>query len=542
MGRGDKKRHVMWATALKAQLIEQRAREQEPFNVIAFYQELQARYARLSEELRNTKKDRDRLIEQQRGLEEEAAAARQAAQGFILSSAKERELEERLHASSLQLSAALEQVNHLLKAEHELREARARLEELHQHRINADETITQLQTALAERSNTITVLKRENEALQTENAMQRQQFAKEKLENERLIPTVLNAKRMEAELRNEIVELQQRMLDLAAGNAQPHTPKNSHRELMFTEAEPGGVTAAACVAPSYIAFCNDDAHASEVHCVTVTDNGRQVWSGGAEKAIKGWDGNNGTPVGRFATPASTVCLDTKSTFLVAGCVDFTCRVWHLPTMRAQCQLTGHTEVVTSSYLTPDASKVFTASRDCTIKSWDLHKGALLHTSLCASSCYDLAVTVDRVCTAHFDNTVRLWDVRTGKSAGEIRELHDKAVTSVRISPDNTFCVTLSRDNTIKMVDLRMLKELHKFSDHRLSISSNLARLTLSPDGAFCAAGCTSGEVAVFNIRDLSAAPRFLTKGHTAPVICVCWSPDGRGLASTGLDKRVIFWR
>jgi autophagy-related protein 16 len=528
-----------WAAHLRRQLVDQRTAQHDSFLVVDFYTELQQRHRSMLEELRNVKKDRDRLQDQLRGLEETGEQLRLAAQGLALHSAKEKELEERLAAMSSQLAAALGQTNRLLAVEHELRESKAKIEELANAKTKAETTIAQLEANLGESANTVTILRRENEALQTENAMQRQQFGKEKTENERLIPAVLNAKKIEAELQNEICELQQRLLEMSTGNPAPRGA-SSQREVVFRDPEAAPLSMT-CVAPSYIAFCTDDAHTSEINTVTVTENGRQIWTGGSDKVLKGWDGNNGATVGRFATPASTVCLDSKASYLVAGCVDFTCRVWHLPTMRTQCQLTGHTEVVTSAYMSPDAQQVFTASRDCTIKSWDLQRGSLIHTSLCASSCYDLAVTVDRVCTAHFDNAIRLWDVRSGKMTAEVRP-HEKAVTSVRVTSDGQQVVSLSRDNSICVVDLRTLDTLAKFTDPRFSISSNLARMTISPDATFCAAGCSSGDVAVFNMRDPSQKAKMLSKGHTAAVLSVCWSPEGRGLASVGMDRRVIFWR
>lgn len=529
---------MSWAAHLAAELDARRAREVQCFSAIDVVTAYHNRLAATVEELRTTKRERDRLGETVNTQEKEAAELRLAARGLTLHSAKEKELEERLAATEKQLREALERSNRLYDVENSLREAKLQIDELQAAKQTAAATITQLTSNLADQSNTNSVLKREYEALRTENEMQRAQFAHEKSENEKLIPAVLNAKRVEAELRNEIMELEQRLLHGGAGSTSKHA--TAPRDALLVD--PSAVPQASCVAPSYIAHSTEDAHGSDVHSVTVTDNGKQIWTGGAEKIVKGWDSNNGSSVGRFATAASTVCLDSKSSYLVAGCVDFACRVWHLPTMRLQCQLTGHTEGVTSSYLSPDATHVYTASRDCTIRTWDLSRGALQHTALCASSCYDLAAGVDRICTAHFDNAIRLWDVRTGKVAGEVRDLHDKAVTSVRLFPDGMQCATLSRDNTIKLVDLRMLQATQTFSDPKFAISSNLSRITVSPDGAFCAAGTSTGSIAVFNTRNSTQPPKFLMKGHTGSVTCVCWSPDGRGIASVGTDRRLILWR
>jgi autophagy-related protein 16-1 len=526
-----------WESHLQFQLEERAAAEVLPFRVIETVIASQKQCRALTADLRTVRKDRDRVLDDFRRQTAENETLRLASQGLTLHSAREKELEERLSAMDKQLREAAEKSSRLNEVELQLRDTEAKFGDLATAKAAADLVITQLTSNLAEQHNTNSILKRENEALQTENAMQRQQFSKEKEDNERLIPQILTMKRTEAELRNEINELEQQLMSMKNGGASPTLPR---REAVFTD--PTAAPSNTCVAPTYVAFCTDDAHTGDIHSVCMTESGRQVWTGGADKVIKGWDANNGTAAGRFATAASTVCVDSKANFLVAGCVDYSCRVWHLPSNRMQCQLTGHSEVVTAAYFSPDANRVFTASRDCTVKSWDVQRGALLHTSLCVSSCYDLAVAMDRVCTAHFDNSIRLWDVRSGKPAGEVRDLHEKPVTSVRVSTDGQMCVTLSRDNTVKVVDLRTLQVQQSFSDPQFAIASNLSRMTLSPDGAFCAAGTSSGTVAVFNIRDPSRPVKFLKGPHTGAVTAVAWSPDGRGLTSVGVDRRIVFWR
>jgi autophagy-related protein 16 len=529
-----------WDSFLLAQLEERASSEVAPFSMIAVLAKSQERAASIEKDLHAVRKERDRTAEESRRQSTEMETLRLAAQGLTLHSAKEKELEERLSAMDKQLRHAVKDAARLSEVEMTLRETEAKLTSTMSAKAEADLVITQLTSNLAEQSNTNSILKRENEALQTENAMQRQQFSREKEDNERLIPQILTMKRTEAELRNEINELEQQLI-AAKGGAAASSPKTAPaRELVFTD--PSDAPSSTCVAPTYVAFCTDDAHSGDIHSVCMTENGRQIWTGGAEKAVKGWDSNNGSAAARFSTAASSVCVDSKSNYLVAGCVDYSCRVWHLPSNRLLSQLTGHSEVVTAAYFNPDASRVITASRDCTVKAWDVQRGALQHTSLCVSSCYDLAVATDRVCTAHFDNSIRLWDIRSGKAAGDVRDLHDKAVTSVRVSSDGQLCATLSRDNSVKIVDLRTLQVQHTFTDPRFSIASNLSRMTLSPDGAYCAAGTSTGLVAVFNVRDHSQPVKFLKGPHTGAVTAVAWSPDGRGLTSVGSDRRIVLWR
>ncbi|KAG9024420.1 hypothetical protein FRB95_011538 [Tulasnella sp. JGI-2019a] len=53
-----------------------------------------------------------------------------------------------------------------------------------------------------------------------------------------------------------------------------------------------------------------------------------------------------------------------------------------------------------------------------------------------------------------DNTLRLWDARTGAAIGEAMEGHTDPVTCVAISPDGTTIVSGSDDNTLQLWDAK----------------------------------------------------------------------------------------
>ena len=61
-----------------------------------------------------------------------------------------------------------------------------------------------------------------------------------------------------------------------------------------------------------------------------------------------------------------------------------------------------------------------------------------------------------------DNTLKLWDVPTGK---EIRSFagHSGSVTRVAFSPDGRTALTSSNDKTLKLWDLSTGKEIRSFA-------------------------------------------------------------------------------
>jgi WD40 repeat protein len=82
-----------------------------------------------------------------------------------------------------------------------------------------------------------------------------------------------------------------------------------------------------------------------------------------------------------------------------------------------------------------------------------------------------------------DNTVRLWDVATGR---ELRQLtgHTEGVRSVAISPDGQTLASGSGDKTVRLWDVATGRELRQLTGHTDYVIS----VAISPDGQTLASG------------------------------------------------------
>ena len=73
-----------------------------------------------------------------------------------------------------------------------------------------------------------------------------------------------------------------------------------------------------------------------------------------------------------------------------------------------------------------------------------------------SAIYSLDVSLSESVTAsgHRDGALRFWGIRDKKMIREIKNLHDGLITSVAYLPEGGQIITNSRDNTLKLIDLR----------------------------------------------------------------------------------------
>lgn len=184
----------------------------------------------------------------------------------------------------------------------------------------------------------------------------------------------------------------------------------------------------------------------------------------------------------------------------------------------------------------------TGSHDRTLKVWDLTKGYCMRTIFCFSSCNDLCLTADnaRIVSGHLDGNVRFWDAAQGECSHVLSGVHTKQVTSVSLSSDGNFLLTASRDNTLKVVDMRTYEVLQSLEDELYRSGINWSRACFSPMGNYAAAGSADGSVVVWNVQK-GTTEKVLEGTHQRTVSCVAWSPNGEQLTSCDRNGSIALW-
>jgi WD40 repeat protein len=83
-----------------------------------------------------------------------------------------------------------------------------------------------------------------------------------------------------------------------------------------------------------------------------------------------------------------------------------------------------------------------------------------------------------IVSGSWDNTIRIWDARTGEEVMKPLKGHTNVVTSVGFSPDGTHIVSGSWDKTIRIWDARTGEEVMKPLKGHTSASPLLASLQM----------------------------------------------------------------
>jgi WD40 repeat protein len=200
-------------------------------------------------------------------------------------------------------------------------------------------------------------------------------------------------------------------------------------------------------------------------------------------------------------------------------------------------LSGHTGGVWSASYNADGNRIVTASYDKTARIWDSATGKSLtilrgHQDWVMSAVF--SPDGKRVVTASRDRTARIWDAMTGQQL-TLLSGHQDVVVSAAFSPDGTRVVTASYDKTARIWDTATGKQLAVLSGH----DGGVWKAAFSPDGTQIVTASQDNTARIWNAA--TATQVAVLSGHEGGVWDAQFSPDGKRIVTASEDTSAIIW-
>ncbi|XP_029186778.2 autophagy-related protein 16-1-like isoform X2 [Acropora millepora] len=452
-----------------------------------------------------------------------------------------------LHRQKGENAEKLMEFNNVLREkEHELTIKEGQIQDLTIDKQGVDQECTHLQQKIIELDSSCQMVKDELQALQLACTTMEENYRKVQEENQELVARWMAQKakaadEINAQNENQLRVRQQKLLkDLSEAAKEPVNINHEHF---------GAPTVPFCAIISIPSYPDKkfDVHEGEVNAARFSSSGRLFASGGADRKVKIWEQVNGnyTIKGVFYgcnSGVMSVQFDPQEKLVLAASHEGACRVWTLSDQRSRHTLTGHSQKVMSAKFFGGATKVVSGAHDRTLKIWDLRSKQCTRTIFAGSSCNDIVINEGigaQVASGHLDKTVRFWDVRSDNqsSVGEIT-LQGK-ITSLDLTHDRNYMLASARDDTVKLLDLRMNQVMSTCSADGFKVATDHTRASFSPDGQYVICGSHDGSIFVWDAS--TAKLEKVLKEHSASVIVCAWHPDGSSIISCDRNKHAILW-
>jgi WD40 repeat protein len=197
---------------------------------------------------------------------------------------------------------------------------------------------------------------------------------------------------------------------------------------------------------------------------------------------------------------------------------------------------GHSIYVSSVVFSPDGKTVLSGARDNTLKLWDIATGKCLKTLTGHTSAVLSVVFSSDGLTAlsgSADNTLKLWDIATGQCLKTLSG-HISWVKSVAFSPDELTALSGSNDGTLKLWNLATAQCLET-----LSVNSFVNSVAFSPDGKKALSDSGDNTIKLWDIANRQCLKTL--SGHTHAVNSVAFSPYGTTALSGSNDRTLKLW-
>ena len=201
-------------------------------------------------------------------------------------------------------------------------------------------------------------------------------------------------------------------------------------------------------------------------------------------------------------------------------------------------LKGHTEKVNDVAFSVDGNLVVTGSDDNTVRIWNSRTGAPIGQPFMGDGedINGVAFSPDDklIASASESDRATVLDAHTGKPLLYL-EGHGDDLTSVAFSPDSKKVITGSRDATARVWDAATGAQLLTIRGHTKVVS----RAVFSPDGRFIATSSWDNTARLWDAA--SGRVRFSLMGHDDSVRSVEFSPDGKLVVTGSSDHSARVW-
>jgi WD40 repeat protein/serine/threonine protein kinase len=289
-----------------------------------------------------------------------------------------------------------------------------------------------------------------------------------------------------------------------------------------------------------------------IRCIAWRPDGKRLASAGWDGKVKVWDVASRKAVLSLHVEASPATVPEERSVgiavfavawspdgkqLASGGEDRAVHIWDATNGKEVRLLRGHGQQVLGLAWSPDGKRFASASADRTVRIWDASTWSLSrelqgHINWVTSVAWNPSGT--QLASASNDRSVKVWNTADGKELLTLQG-HSQSIVTVAWSPDGKRLATASEDRTLKIWPASGGPESFTLRGH----TARLTGVTWSPDGKRLASTASDATIKVWDSQ--AGAEALVLRGNGGPVQCVAWRPDSRKFACAFSNGTTAIW-
>ena len=172
-----------------------------------------------------------------------------------------------------------------------------------------------------------------------------------------------------------------------------------------------------------------------------------------------------------------------------------------------------------------------------INIWDIKTGELLKTLIGHNKpVSSVSITPDntKIISGSYDKTIKIWDMKSGKLLKTLKG-HQGSVTSIAITPDNTKIISGSYDKTIKIWDLKTGKLLKTLIGHQDYVTC----IKITNNNKYIVSASWDNTIRIWDLK--TGKPLNILTGHNGTIYTVKVDNFSNTIISGSYDKTIKIW-
>jgi len=233
-------------------------------------------------------------------------------------------------------------------------------------------------------------------------------------------------------------------------------------------------------------------HNDRINSVAVTPDGKFILSASNDRTVRLWRAEDATCIQIFrghSNRVNIIAVTPDSQFIVSGSKDCTLKLWNLQNGDCLRTFKGHSDTVNTVAISVDGSYAVSGSSDCDLRRWDIRTGECLQIFKGHPACGDRdgLNSLIRSSNSEFSYHDFIGNLGFAKTYNEDDFNffgHADPVTVVALSPNGRFLLSGSEDNTLRLWNIKTGECFWIFGGHNGGAKFGVHNMAVTPNGKY----------------------------------------------------------